>query len=94
MTLQNNGGHDEPIMLLGSYHGKAVPEELYGILGALLIRSLETGKDLAEVLRDLDLPLPDRPYYVMILTLDQPHKQLPGVQRHRETILQDRKSVV
>lgn len=71
------------IELMGAFQGVPVPEELYGMLSALLLRSSEMGEDIADVLEDMGFPLPDGEFQLVMFSLDVPQLGInAGKQRH------------
>jgi AraC-like DNA-binding protein len=73
----------QSIELVGKFQGRAVPEELYGMLVAVLLRGTEIGKDIQEELRYLNFPLPKGPFRVVLFSLDDPRiRDLDGRERH------------
>lgn len=68
---------------LGVFRGKAAPPELHGMLGALLIRSMDIGQDVEEGLSRIGIDLPDRPFRIVIFALDDCKlEELNRAERH------------
>lgn len=71
------------VMAVGAFAGQSIPDELHGMVGALLLRATEIGRDIQDQLRYLGFELPDREFRVVQFTLDDPDYQaLAGRQRH------------
>jgi AraC-like DNA-binding protein len=73
----------QPIELVGSFQGRSVPKELYGMLTAALLRGTEMGRDIMEELSYLNFHLPRGPFRVVLFSLDDPRvRELSGRERH------------
>ena len=71
-----------PVELVG-ISGQA-PEELGGMLGALLFRSSQLGQEIADFLASEGFPLPEGPFRLLLMALDDPLVQnLEGGKRYR-----------
>ena len=73
MEPENASNHSEilsPVRLSGPMSGLAVPDALYGMLGALLMRSSQMGDDIAEEFRFIGFPFPEAPYYLCYFSLE------------------------
>ena len=71
------------IELVGSLCSQNPPEQLSGILGALLFRSDTMGREITEFLAHEGFPLPEQPFRLMLLALDDPEVQkLEGWKRY------------
>ena len=59
------------IELIGMPRQHPVPPELYGLFNTLLNRSSESGDDILDVLSGMEIDLPERPFYVLLFSLDR-----------------------
>lgn len=75
---------DHPSIIgVGDYAHQAIPEELYGVISALLLRAGVMGRDIQDRLRFLGFDLPDRAFRVVQFTLEDPgYRALSGRHRH------------
>ena len=73
-----------PLRLAGRMRVQEFPDTLYGMLGALLFRSGRLGQELSDSLAHDGFPMPEGPFRLMILALDDPLvQQLEGWKRNR-----------
>ena len=71
------------VRLAGPSEGP-MPEQIYGMLSALLLRSGDMGDDVASAMADLGVPLPEGSFRVVQFSLDDPIlAQVPVRDRHR-----------
>lgn len=79
----HNSSDRPAIELLGALRGTPVPEELYGMLSALLFRASEMGEDIADALCAMGFRLPDAEFQLVMLSLEAPQLgPYPGKERH------------
>ncbi len=63
------------VEVVGALYPRPLPAEFSGILGALLFRSDTMGHEIAGYLANEGFPLPDGPFRLMLLALDDPEVQ-------------------
>lgn len=75
---------DHPSIIgVGAYAHQPIPEELYGVVTALLLRAGVMGRDIQDRLRFLGFDLPDRDFRLVQYTLADPgFRALSGRHRH------------
>lgn len=85
MELQRwcqDAGHP-PVIAVGAFSKQQIPEDLYGMISALLLRGFAMGRDIQDQLNYQGFELPDREFRVVQFTLADPKLQtLTGRQRH------------
>lgn len=59
-----------PLLPVGAFCGQNIPEGLYGMVGALLLRSASIGDEIQEELRHLHFPLPEAPFRLVLFSLE------------------------
>ena len=70
------------VRLAGPSEGP-LPEQIYGMLSALLLRSGDIGDEIASAMADLGVPLPEGSFRVVQFSLDDPIlAQVPVQDRH------------
>ena len=66
MELQRwcqDAGHP-PVIAVGAFSKQQIPEDLYGMISALLLRGFAMGRDIQDQLNYQGFELPDREFYV------------------------------
>ena len=72
-----------PLLPMGAFCGQKIPEGLYGMIGALLLRSAAIGDEIQDELRHLHFPLPDGPFRIVLFSLEDAQLSvLTGRNRH------------
>lgn len=72
-----------PLLPVGTFCGQKIPEGLYGMIGALLLRSSSIGDEIQDELRHLHFPLPDGPFRIVLFSLEDIQlATLTGKDRH------------
>lgn len=72
-----------PVLPVGAFRGQKIPEGLYGMIGALLLRASVIGDELQDELRQLHFPLPDSPFRIVLFSLEDTQlAALTGKDRH------------
>lgn len=72
-----------PLFPVGAFRRQKIPEGLYGLFGALLLRSATIGDEIQDELRYLHFPLPDSPFRVILFSLEDAQLSvLSGRDRH------------
>lgn len=75
---------DHPSIIgVGTYAQQPIPDELYGVISALLLRAGAMGRDIQDLLWYLGFDLPDKAFRVVQYTLAEPGvRALSGRYRH------------
>lgn len=72
-----------PLYPVGAFRREKIPEGLYGMIGALLLRSSTIGDEIQDELRHLHFPLPDSPFRIVLFSLEDTQiTALTGKDRH------------
>ncbi len=59
-----------PLYPVGAFRREKIPEGVYGMIGALLLRSGSIGDEIQDELRHLHFPLPDSPFRIVLFSLE------------------------
>lgn len=72
-----------PLYPVGAFRREKIPEGVYGMIGALLLRSASIGDEIQDELRHLHFPLPDSPFRIVLFSLEDTQiTVLTGKDRH------------
>lgn len=72
----------QPLLPVGAFRQQKIPEGLYGMIGALLLRSAAIGDEIQEELRYLQVPLPDSAFRMVLFSLEDAAPPVEGRNRH------------